>query len=318
MREDAEVVVLRGPDGKMMYAPKTLHITEVRVTPPNANQTADWAGSRFTAGHIRYTIAAKSRPESVARLSQLVGPGTPAATVTLDANTAAVDTAILPVATNKSANADGSTNVELVDTPSTGATALSAAALRRALVTGAHASATIACGPNSIPIALSTTGGVIFDTDVAKVLSPANDLSALDTFLATASSIRSNAFKDPLSQVNNPDLDAKMAAFADVVDREIKPVIQAYGGTMSRAEVKTRVQNAWNAYRDLSAAVLAATKDASDLDHLQSKNADGSYSFASGTSTLATQLLPSANELRSDVDKMMADGGDGWTIKHLE
>ena len=124
--------------------------------------------------------------------------------------------------------------------------------------------------------------------------------------------------QDPLAQVNNPDLAAKMAAFADTVDREIKPVADAYGGSMSRAEMKTHLQNAYNAYRDLSATVLAVTKDANNVDNLQRKNNDGSYSFADNTSAIVTELLPSANAIRANVEKSLSESGDGWVLKDLQ
>src|SRR6185295_9270772 len=74
MVENADVVVLRGQDGKMMYAPKQLHVVDVRVTNPNPNQSGAWNGTRFAAGHIQYTLAAKAPPQALARLGQLVGP----------------------------------------------------------------------------------------------------------------------------------------------------------------------------------------------------------------------------------------------------
>jgi hypothetical protein len=318
LREDNEVVVLRSQDGKMMYAPKQLHVIDVRITNPNPNQNAAWTGSRFASGHIQYTIAAKARPEALAKLGQLVGPGTPAAKVTLDPTTASVDTAIRPVNATASANDDGSANVELDDQPSTGKTAFLDASLRKQLVIGAKANATITCGNNQIPISLNTTGSVAFDVNVAKVLDPSDDLAAIDTFLGTASQIRNNAYKDPLAQVNNADLTAKMNAFADVVDREIKPVTTQYGGSMSRSEMETHLQNAYDAYRDLSAMVLSVTKDANTVDNLQQRNSDGSYSFANNTSTIVTELLPSANAMRANVEKSLADGGDGWVLKDLQ
>lgn len=318
MHEDAEVVVLRGQDGKMMYAAKQLHVVDVRVTKPNPNQSGAWNGTRFAAGHLQYTLAPRARPEALARLGQLVGPGTPAAKVTLDASTATVSTAILPADATTSANADGTANVELNDQPSAGKTAFLDASLRKQLVIGAKSNAVITCGNNSIPLTLNTTGNVPFDVDVAKVLEPTDDLAAIDTFLTTASTIRGDALKTPLAQVNNADLDAKMAAFADTVDREIKPVTQAYGGSMSRAEMKTHLQNAYNAYRDLSAMVLSVTKDANTIDNLQRKNADGTYSFADNTSPIVTELLPSANSMRTNVEKALADGGDGWVLEPLQ
>lgn len=318
MREDAEVVVLRGQDGKMMYAPKQLHIVDVRITNPNPNQSGAWNGTRFAAGHIQYTLAPKARPEALAKLGQLVGPGTPAAKVTLDASTASVDTAIRPADATTSANDDGTANVELNDQPSAGKTAFLDASLRKQLVIGAKSNAVITCGQNSIPITLTTTGNVPFDVDVAKVLAPSSDLAAIDTFLTTASTIRGDQLKDPLAQVNNADLTAKMTAFADTVDREIKPVTQSYGGSMSRAEMKTHLENAYNAYRDLSSMVLSVTKDANTVDNLQRRNADGSYSFADNTSTIVTELLPSANAMRTNVEKALADAGDGWVLKDLQ
>lgn len=317
MHEDNEVVVLRGPDGKTMYAAKQLHVTDVRVTPASSTNTSDWAGSRFAAGHIQYTIAAKARPESLARLNQLVGPGTPAALVTLDVASAGVDTAIRSAAATGTANADGSVSVDLADAPAPNSPFM-ASSLRKAMVVGAHANATIACGTNAIPLAINTTGNVTFDVDTAKVLTPDTDLAAIDTFLGTANAIRGNAYKDSLAQVNNPDLNAKMNAFADVVDREIKPVTQAYGASMTRGDVKTHLQTAYNAYRDLSATVLTATKQTSDVDHLQSRNADGSYAFAAGTPDVVSSLLPTANAMRANVEKALADNGDGWTIKDLQ
>jgi len=319
VREDPEVVVLRGQDGKMMYAAKQLHIVDVRVTNPNPNQSGAWNGTRFAAGHIQYTLAPRVRPEALARLGQLVGPGTPAAKVTLDASTATVDTAIRPADATTSANDDGTANVELNDQPSTGKTAFLDASLRKQLVIGAKSNAVITCGQNSIPITLTTAGNVPFDVDVAKVLQPSNDLAAIDTFLNTAGTIRSDALKDPLAQVNDADLTAKMTAFADTVDREIKPVTQAYGGTMSRAEMKAHLQTAYNAYRDLSSMVLSVTKDANqNVDALQRKNADGSYSFADNTSPIVAELLPSANSMRANVEKALADSGDGWVLKSLQ
>lgn len=316
MHEDAEVVVLRGPDGKMMYAGKQLHVMDLRITNPNPNQNASWSDSRFASGHIQYTIAAKARPDALRRLGQLVGPGTPEAKVAIDPATASVSTAILPVSTTNTANPDGSANVELNDTPSTTSTPLLDSALRKQLVTGAKANAVITCGPNAIPITLNSTN-VVFDTTQAKVLQPANDLAALDTFLGTASSIRGDALKDPLAQVNDPELTAKMAAFADIVDREIKPVVQAYGATMTRAEMKAHLQKAYDAYRELSATVLTVTKDANTVDNLQRRNNDGSYSFADNTSPIVTQLLPSANAMRTNVEKALSESGDGWVLKPI-
>lgn len=317
MHEDNDVVVLRGPDGRTMYAAKQIHVTDVRVTPASSANAAAFRDTRFGAGHIQYTIAAKARPESLARLNQLVGPGTPAAVVTLDVASAGVDTAIRSAGAKGTANADGSVSVDLADAPAPNSPFM-AASLRKAMVVGAHANATIACGTNAIPLTLNTAGTVPFDVDTAKVLTPDTDLAAIDTFLGTASAIRGNAYKDSLAQVNDPNLNAKMAAFADVVDREIKPVTQAYGATMSRADMKTHLQTAYNAYRDLSATVLAATKQTGDVDHMQSRNADGSYAFADGTAAVVTALLPTANAMRANVEKALADNGDGWTIKDLE
>lgn len=314
MHEDSEVVVLRAQDGKMMYAGKQLHVIDVRISNAIPNQPR---GSRFASGHIQYTIAPRVRPDALRRLGQLVGPGTPMAAMTIDAATARVSTAILPVSTTSSANADGSANVELSDAPSGTSTPLLDAALRKQLVTGAKANATISCGTNAIPIALDTTN-VIFDTTQAKVLEAAKDLDALGTFLDTASSIRADAFKAPLAELGDAELGAKMLAFADVVDRELQPVLQGYGGTMSRAEVKTRLEAAYAAYRDLSATVLSAAKDTNSVDGLQRRNADGSYSFADDTSAIVTELLPSANALRGNVEKALADGGDGWVLKNLQ
>jgi len=317
MHEDNEVVVLRGPDGKTMYAAKQLHVTDVRVTPASTTNASAFRGSRFAAGHIQYTIAAKARPESLARLNQLVGPGTPAAVVTIDVASAVVDTAIRSAAAKGTANADGSVSVDLADAPAPNSPFM-AASLRKAMVVGAHANATIACGTNAIPLAINTAGTVPFDIDTAKVLTPDTDLAAIDTFLGTASAIRGNAYKDSLAQVNDPDLAAKMTAFADTVDREIKPVTQSYGASMSRTDMKAHLQTAYNAYRDLSAAVLAATKQTGDVDHMQARAADGSWGFADGTAPVVTQLLPTANAMRTNVEKSLADNGDGWVIKDLQ
>lgn len=319
LREDAEVVVLRGPDGKTMYAGKQLHVVDVRVSPATSGAGMESLGSsRFASGHIQYTIAAKARPEAIRRMGQLLGPGTPEAKVTIDPTGASVETAIRPISTTTSANSDGTANVELNDAPSSASTPLLDAALRKQLVIGAKANATITCGENAIPIAINTQNNIVFDVTQAKVMDPATDLAAIDTFLDTAGAIRGDAYKAPLGEVNDPDLSAKMAAFADIVDREIKPITQAYGGSMSRAEMKTHLQNAYNAYRDLSTTVLAVTKDVNTVDNLQRRNSDGSYSFADNTSAVVTQLLPTANSIRMTVEKSLSDSGDGYVLKPLQ
>jgi hypothetical protein len=76
--------------------------------------------------------------------------------------------------------------------------------------------------------------------------------------------------------------------------------------------------NAYDAYRDLREMVLSVTKDANTVDNLQQRNSDGSYSFANNTSTIVTELLPSANAMRANVEKSLADGGDGWVLKDLQ
>ncbi len=257
------------------------------------------------------------------RLNQLVGPGTTMAKMTIDPAAAGVDTMIRPAAAAYTANADGTINADLIDAttdPAAPPTALMAAALNRALLTTAHANASFPCGPNAVPLAVAGTNPVMFDITQAKVLSPAADLSALATFITTASTIRGtgNTLRNSLAKLNKPDLDAKMNAFADVVDREIRPAAQTYGATMTRDELKTHIQNAWSAYKDLATAVLTTTQQSSSVDSLQSKNADGTYAFAAGTPSVVTDLLPTANDLRVTVDGVMSQQGDGWTLKDLK
>lgn len=318
IHEDREVAVLRGPDGRTMYAPKQLHIVEVRIAPAGSSQAPEWSGSRFASGHIQYTLAARTRPDALARLGQLVGPGTPMATVTLDPKSAAVDTAILPASTASRAGEAGAAVVELNDNPSTVPTPLLDAALRKQLVIGARANATITCGPNAIALSMTASGSVPFDVDVAKVLEPSTDLAAIESFLGTAKAIRGDALKDPLAKVNSPDLNAKMTAFAGVVETELRPILDSYGATMTRAEMKAHLQKAYDAYRDLSALVLTAAKDTKTVNDLQQRNSDGSYSFAANTTPIVTELLPSANVLRASVENALAESGDGWVNKSLQ
>jgi hypothetical protein len=315
--EDAEIVVLRSQEGKMMYAAKQLHITDVRVTQAVKNTPENLRDSRFASGHIQYTVAGRVSPEALRRAGQALGPGTPSAPVTIDPASAQVNTAILPRNTTTSGNADGSANVELNAEPTQDTSALMDSALRKQLVTSARANSTITCGTNKIALAMNTPR-VTFDVNVAKVLAPDVDLAAIDTFLGTANSIRGNAYKSSLDQVNSADLNAKMTTFADIVEREIRPIAQSYGGSMSREELKTRLQNAYNAYRDLSTAVLTITKDTNTIDTVQERKSDGSWGFAENTSPIVTQLLPSANTIRMNVEKSLADSGDGWTTKPLQ
>lgn len=84
----------------------------VRSLPRGSSQAPEWSGSRFASGHIQYTLAARTHPDALARLGQLVGPGTPMATVTLDPKSAAVDTAILPASTASRAGEAGAAVVD--------------------------------------------------------------------------------------------------------------------------------------------------------------------------------------------------------------
>jgi hypothetical protein len=321
LHEDPELVVLQTPDHHNMYVPKQLHVTAVRVTPSAPNSSAsEWASSRFAASHIDYVVNAVARQESLARLNQLIGPNTPKAPIALDATSGAVDSVIRPASTTFAANSDGSLTATLVDAPAAGPnTPLMTSSLNRGLVTGVRTNANVTCGGSSFPIAVAAVpNGVAFDVTQAQVMNPGADLTALDAFMTTAAAIRNNTFSAQITQVNNPDLAAKMTAFATVVDQEITPVAQQYGVTMTRDDLKTHLTNAWNAYKDLAGDVLTITNNSrKDVTLAQARNADGSYSFTSDTNQISQQLLPSANTIRSTVDQVMAEQGDAWTLKDL-
>lgn len=149
--------------------------------------------------------------------------------------------------------------------------------------------------------------------------SPSTDLAAIESFLGTAKAIRGDALKDPLAKVNSPDLNAEISPFAGVVETELRPILDSYGATMTRAEMKAHLQKAYDAYRDLSALVLTAAKDTEEtVNDLQQRNSDSSCSFAANTTPInATELLPSANVLRASVENALAESGDGWVNKSL-
>ena len=152
----------------------------------------------------------------------------------------------------------------------------------------------------------------------AKILSPGDDLGAVDTFLSMASQIKNGSFSTETAKINSPDLVTKLTAFAATVDQKIGPILTQYGVTMGRADVQAAINTTWQAYLDLAQTVLDATQATVNASNMQNLNADGTYALAPGLSADAQTLLATANAARKNVESVMAETGNGWATQNLQ
>ncbi|MBX3227033.1 MAG: hypothetical protein KIT84_41300 [Labilithrix sp.] len=316
MFEDEDMVLFRTPEGERLIASKRLHVVDVRMTPSQRTASA-LEGTRFWDSHVEYVLAPRVTEESLMKIGNMLGEQFPAAPITINTSTGAVDTTMRPASTRFSAEGENVV-ADLVD-PTDGASPVMNAAYRRSFLRSARVNATAACGGGQIPITLETGAGApTFEATKAKLFQAGNDLRALDQFLATANAIKSgDRYRDNLTKVG-PEVASKMTAFAELVDREIRPFANVYGASAGRAELQGKVNAAWASYLDLAGTVLRATNSTVGVEALFVRNGDGSYGMNEETPALANELLPGANTFRFTVEGALAERGDLWAERALQ
>lgn len=312
--EDSDIVVFKDPHGATSYAPKMLHVVDLKVTPASPNLPASLQNTRFAQGHVDYVLGGRAQPASLAKLKDLLGPGTQPAQFTLAPTSAALTATVGGQPTFSTPDNGATIIADLTDTGGT----LLAAATKKANLTSAKATASVACGGGTMQVAMTSGQTMVFDIAQAKVLNPGVDLNAVDTFLSMSSQIKNGSFSAQTTQINSPDLVAKLTAFAATVDAKIVPIVSQYGVTMQRADVQAAVNETWQAYLDLAQMVLTATKATVNTADMQTLQADGSYTLAPGLPADAQALLATANTARTDVEKVMAETGTGWATQNLQ
>lgn len=320
--EDRDLVVFRGEPAPV-YVPKTLHVVEMRITPAIANSSGDWIGSPFYTSRIDYVLGARADDAAITRASAKLGAALAPAKVAFDATTASVTTGIAAGTSRYSTPDDKSTFVaELVDEwpdgsgPRSGSGPLLGASLHRGLLVTAKARARISCGGGTATVDLAAAPPVAFDVAKARTHVPDRELDVIGDFMAIANTIRVGHYRSTLVHVGSADLAAKMTAFADLVDREVRPAAKDYEVTMTLDQLKVHVATAWSGYLALASEILATTKARHTVDDMFVKTANG-WDLALDLPSDAQVLLAFAGVFRVHVEELQALGATEWSATAL-
>lgn len=315
MYDDEDMVMFRTSEGERLVAPKRLHIVDVRMT-QGQRPSDELKGTRFWNSHLEYVFAPKISEESLMKIGNMIGETMPEAPLTITADTASVQTSTM--ATSARFTTEGANLVADLSDATDGASPILNGAIRKSFLKSATVKANAACGGGSLAITMVTDATPAFDVAKAKVFQPKTDVSALNQFLVTANAIRrGDRYRDPLTKVG-PEVAAKLTEFADLVDRDIRPLANTYGNGAGREDLQAKMQTAWAAYLDVAQTVLVATNASVGVDTMFVRNNDGSYRMNTDTPALANELLPGADTFRGQVETVLAERGSVWAERALQ
>lgn len=297
------------------YAPRQLHVTEERVTPANPNASVDWEGSRFHESHVEYVLTPWVDADAVFRARAAVGGDITPATLTIDPTTATVQTMITPGTTAFSVT-NGSLVAELTDKLegplSPGSGPVVGASLRKSLLLGAHVQAK--AGACDLP--LTSTAPVTFEVNEARVFVPGFEMGFIDELLAFSNSYRGGMFKSDLARIGSPAVGGATEQLSSYIEREVRPLTKALA-TLTHAELLTKFDAAWAAYRSFASIVLTETRSTADVDHFVVQGEDGLWR-TNGIASSGMLLLGTADAVRTNLEGSRRDTTNGWTTRPLE
>jgi hypothetical protein len=312
--ESASLVVYETAGHTLLYAPKNLHVAELRIKPAVPYEGGDWLASPFARSRLSYTLAARIAPDALGSAMHAVGVSTLAAEpLTIDASSATLTLGITPW---KIAYDKGSGGASFVANITDGAAndgssgPVVGASLRESLVAAATARATGPCGE----IMLAAAHPVDFDVAKALVHVPERETTTMEAFVAFSNSV-GGILRADLAKY--PSAAAKAAAAHDAIEREIRPALVGYESTIDLPDLKGRASRAWAAYADFAQSVLDATGAKVTLDQALVRGNDGTTDLAPSLPGDAIVLLFGSGALRDDVDALLALAKTEWVEEDL-